>query len=40
MDNFIVLYNPLAGNGTAQDKMRELESLMQGIAFISAICWI
>lgn len=30
MDNFIVLYNPLAGNGTAQDKMRELESLMQG----------
>ena len=30
MDNFIVLYNPLSGNGTAQDKMRELESLMQG----------
>ncbi len=30
MDNFIVLYNPLAGKGTAQDKMRELESLMQG----------
>ena len=30
MDNFIVLYNPLAGNGTAQDKMLELESLMQG----------
>lgn len=30
MDNFIVLYNPLAGNGTVQDKMRELESLMQG----------
>ena len=30
MDNFIVLYNPLAGNGTAQDKMRELESLMPG----------
>ena len=30
MDNFIVLYNPLTGNGTAQDKMRELESLMQG----------
>ncbi len=30
MDNFIVLYNPLAGNGTAQEKMRELESLMPG----------
>lgn len=30
MDNFMVLYNPLAGNGTVQDKMRELESLMQG----------
>lgn len=30
MDNFIVLYNPLAGNGTVRDKMRELESLMQG----------
>ena len=30
MDNSIVLYNPLSGNGTAQDKMRELESLMQG----------
>ena len=40
MDNFIVLYNPLAGNGTAQDKMCELESLMQGDRLISAICWI